>query len=149
MENASSSDEIIYMSPHNAKFPPKPAKTLLYDEPLQHSFEGDGRDAGMTELITPEKVQGESSARHVLNHSSTNKPNRVQFAGDKNPFGEFEHERDVGLLSQEERVKVEELSSMKKGDTIKKEAKSVNPLEYFLINPKKEDLTPKQSENQL
>lgn len=137
------------MSPHNAKFPPKPAKTLLYDEPLPPSFEGECRDVGMTELITPEKVQGESSARRVLNHSSTDKPSRIQFAGDKNPFGEFEHDKDAGLLYREERVKEEECSSMKKGATIKKEAKPLNPLEYFLVNPKKEDLTPKQSQHQL
>lgn len=75
------------MSPRNPKFPPKPAKTLLFDEPpLPVSFEGEGRDAS---IVTPEKVQGESSARRVLNQSSTDKPIRVQFAGDKNPFGEF------------------------------------------------------------
>ena len=99
-------------------------------------------------MVTPEKQQGESSARRVLNQSSTDKPIRLQFAGEKNPFGEFEDEKDAGLLIREERVKEEE-ASRKKGDTIKKEARSVNALEYFLVNPKKEDLTPKQSQHQL
>lgn len=31
MEHHSSSDDIIYMSPNNPKFPHQPAKTLLYD----------------------------------------------------------------------------------------------------------------------
>lgn len=99
-------------------------------------------------IVTPEKLQGESSARRVLNQSSTDKPVRVQFAGGKNPFGEFEHEREGGLLCREERVKEEALSARRSG-TVKKEAKSVNPLEYFLVNPKKEELTPKQSRHQL
>lgn len=43
----------------------------------------------------------------------------------------------------------EEALSTKKSGTVKKEAKSVNPLEYYLVNQKKEDLTPKQSQHQL